>query len=73
VLAAKKFIQQNVAVMKDSYKSPVLHRLGGIAEITGTGGCWDLDGDGDGKRLSWSGDVLWGYFIPILEDCSTGS
>lgn len=62
--------------MKSTYSAPVLHRLGGIAEITGTDiPCIDLDGDGSGKTIGLPSDVNWTFFghpIPIT-DCVTGS
>ena len=60
--------------MKGTYKTPVLHRLGGVAELTGTGGDWD-DFCLHGKTFGLPSDInftIWGHPIPITE-CETGS
>ena len=55
--------------MKDVYKTPVLRRLGGIAEITGT---WDdCIFDHHNKTIGWPSDTNW-KFLPIT-DCESGS
>ena len=65
--------------MKSAYMTPVLHRLGGIAEITGTGEfpCIDLNGDGQGKTLGAPSDLIFRFgpiVIPLpTTECVTGS
>lgn len=57
--------------MKGTYKAPVLHRLGGIAELTGTGGDFCFHG----KTIGLPSDINFTFFghpIPIT-DCETGS
>ena len=62
--------------MKRSYTVPMLHRLGGVAEMTGTDfPCVDINGDGNGKTFGLPSDVNFTFFgLPIpISDCVTGS
>jgi len=55
--------------MKSTYEAPVLHRLGGVAELTGT---WDdCIFDHANKTLGYPSDTNWN-FLPFT-DCATGS